>query len=88
MPRPVEFAEINTLPPSKEKPSFMNDYSLGRTCGNRLQMRGGVPFCMQVLGMFPRIDFVKPHKYIMSHIRVRVLIDGDPGCGMWAVDNG
>ncbi|MMZ67596.1 hypothetical protein D1872_301930 [compost metagenome] len=43
---------------------------------------------MPVFGMLPRINFIQPHENIMLHIGVRILVNGNAGCGMRAIDDG
>ena len=76
----VEFAEVDALPCAEEEPALGENQRLGVTDRARFQVGGGVSFGVAILGVVPRVDFLKAAQHICFDIGIGILVDGDSGC--------
>ena len=85
--RAVELAEVDALPGPEDQFALLDQGRSGtpheRTLDVRIAVPLGVPEAGHILGDVP----VQPQEHVVDHIRVGVLLDGDRGRGMRAIND-
>src|SRR5438067_12110655 len=86
-PGAVEFAEVDALPAAQHQLAALHEDRRTGTDQAGLDVRVAVALTVPEALLLLRHGALQPKEDIMPHVRVGILVDGDGGGGMRAVDD-